>query len=149
VGRKPERILEIGCGIGDGVAFLAREFPSARVRGLEHSEETARAAVARFGLDPEGRVAFKAGDPTSLPYPDEFFDLVIHSDGRLDLGEVGRVLRPGGDLILVSSTRSRLLPRAGSSWLLGRRLARRGFERVTSEETADEAFLVARLGALG
>src|SRR5690348_18492756 len=30
VPRDPERVLEIGCGEGDGVLFLAREFPRAR-----------------------------------------------------------------------------------------------------------------------
>src|SRR6187549_2597573 len=34
----PERVLEIGCGEGDATLFLAREFPAARVRGVDPSE---------------------------------------------------------------------------------------------------------------
>lgn len=102
---RPERILEIGCGSGDGVLFLAREFPSARVRGVDPSAETIHEAIARVGLDPEGRVAFKQGKPGSLPYPDAFFDLVVQVGGPLRTGEIARVLRPQGRLILVGSWR--------------------------------------------
>ena len=49
------------------------------------------AATARIGLDPEGRVAFKAGRPRSLPFPDDLFDLVAQLDGR----PRGRRDRPG------------------------------------------------------
>ena len=82
----PERVLEIECGDGDGALFLAREFPAARVRGVDRAEELVRAATARVGLDPEGRVAFKQGRPGALPYPDGFFDLVVQVDGRPAVG---------------------------------------------------------------
>lgn len=131
---KPERVLEIGCGSGDGVLFLAREFTSARVRGVDASEGAVREAVSRVGLDPEGRVAFKSGEPRSLPYPDGFFDLVAQTGGRLHLGEIVRVLRPGGHLVLVGEWR----------WL-ERRLERRRFDLVESGEAAGERFLVVRL----
>jgi methylase of polypeptide subunit release factors len=58
---KPERVLEVGCGDGEGVLFLAREFPAARVRGVDASAVAIHEAVSRVGLDPEGRVAFKHG----------------------------------------------------------------------------------------
>lgn len=130
----PERILEIGCGEGDGVLFLAREFPSARVRGVDPSEETIRHAVSRIGLDPEGRVAFKPGTPRNLPYPDGFFDLVAQRGGRLHPGEIARVLRAGGQLILVGRWR----------WLDWRLRSHR-FDSLEQGEAAGERFLLARL----
>lgn len=131
---RPERVLEVGCGEGEGVLFLAREFPSARVRGVDRSEEAIRAAVARTGLDPEGRVAFKASSPRRLPYPDDFFDLVAQRGGRLRADEIARVLRPGGRLILVGAWR----------WL-DWRLRGRGFDSLEPGEAAGERFLLARL----
>ncbi len=130
----PERILEIGCGRGDGVLFLAREFPGARVRGVDPSEEAVREAVGRVGLDPEGRVAFKQGRSRSLPYPDGFFDLVAQAGGRVHPGQIARVLRPGGHLIL-----------AGEWRLLDWRLGGHGFEPVESGAVEGERFQVFRL----
>jgi ubiquinone/menaquinone biosynthesis C-methylase UbiE len=99
----PERALVCGCGDGEPVLFLAREFPSARVRGTDPSPERVRAASARVGLDPEGRVAFKQSQPGRLPFPDDFFDLVVIFEGRPAASEVTRVMRPEADLILASS----------------------------------------------
>ncbi len=136
VGRNPERILEIGCRGGDGTLFLAREYPAARVRGLDPSAESVRRAVARIGLDPEGRVAFKQGTARSLPYPDAHFDLVVVQGGKARPRELARVLRPGGELIVVG------LPGSLLAW----RLRRRGFEPVLARAAQDVGYLVARLG---
>ncbi len=132
----PERILTVHCGDGDGVLFLAREFPSARVRGVDSSAEAIREAVRRVGLDPEGRVAFKQGAGRELPYPDAFFDLVAQAGGGLRPRELARVLRPGGHLILVGRWR----------WL-DWRLGKHGFELLESEEVEGERFQVLRLHA--
>lgn len=131
---RPERVLEIGCGDGEAVLFLAREYPAARVRGVDPSAEAIRGAVSRIGLDPEGRVAFKQGGPRALPFPDGFFDLVAQAGGRLHPGELTRVLRPGGYLVLIGAWR----------WLEWR-LGGRGFVPVESGEAEGERFHVLRL----
>jgi SAM-dependent methyltransferase len=130
----PERILQIECGEGDGALFLAREFPAARVRGVDRSEEAIRAAAARIGLDPEGRVAFKQGRARKLPYPNDHFDLVTQAGGRLRPGEIARVLRRYGHLILVGEWRWR-------EW----RLSLHGFEAVASGAAEGERFHLLRL----
>jgi ubiquinone/menaquinone biosynthesis C-methylase UbiE len=141
--RPPERVLEIGCGEGDAVLFLAREFPQARVRGLDASPAAIRAAVARIGLDPEGRVAFKAGRSRPLPYPDDHFDLVVRRHGPPPAPEAARVLRGGGYLLYLEpprrgATRVRL---AWGEWAL----AQRGFEGVRREEAAGACFWLGQL----
>lgn len=141
----PERALVVECGDGDAVLFLAREFPAARVRGADSSPALVRAASARVGLDPEGRVAFKLGKPRGLPYPDGFFDLVAQVRGRPAPSEIARVLRPGGHLILALSRPPRLAAPARER-LLSRRLSRHGFAPVRVAQAGDGNFFVARLG---
>ena len=140
----PERALVVECGEGDAALFLAREFPSARIRGVDRSSDRIHAATARVGLDPEGRVAFKLGDPGALPYPDGFFDLVVQFDGRPAVTEVARVLRTGGHVVLA---RSRGAAPAGgfTAWLLRRHLRRRGIELVETAAAGDGSFSVGRL----
>jgi ubiquinone/menaquinone biosynthesis C-methylase UbiE len=139
----PERVLEIGCGEGDATLFLAREFPTARVRGLDPSEAAVRAAVARVGLDPEGRVAFKQGDHRALPYPDDQFDLVVSDERALRAGEAARVLRPGGHLIQVEPPR-RGAARLAVPWTQWR-LAMQGFETTLHEQLAGRVVWIGRL----
>lgn len=144
----PERILQVECGDGDGALFLAREFPSARVRGVDRSEQAIRRAAARIGLDPEGRVAFKQGSPRSLPFPADQFDLLAALDARPAATEAARVLRPGGFLVL-ASTRAPESPPGLRGRLLRRRLARRGFESIWSEAAGDGSFSILRLRGSG
>ena len=111
-----------------------------------------RAASARVGLDPEGRVAFKQGKPRRLPYPDDFFDLVADLRGPPGVAEATGAA-PG----VTWSRRPRgLLPRARLP-APARRLARRGSSRsggcgdgsFSSRASATEARAIVRLRADG
>jgi ubiquinone/menaquinone biosynthesis C-methylase UbiE len=136
----PERILQVQCGEGEGALFLAREFPRASVRGVDADEAAIRRASGRVGLDPEGRVAFKAGGPRRLPFPDDLFDLVALLDAEPAPREVARVLRPGGYLILACTSGTG--PGGG---LRGWRLRRRGIEPIWTEAVGEGGYLVSRL----
>jgi ubiquinone/menaquinone biosynthesis C-methylase UbiE len=140
----PERVLQIECGEGEGALFLAREFPSARVRGIDRSAERVRHAQRRVGLDPEGRIAFKEGEPGSLPYPAAYFDLLVANDARPGPKESARVLRPGGFLVLADTSREQV-PVGFGARLLRWRLARAGFEPIWAEPAGDGSFSVSRL----
>jgi SAM-dependent methyltransferase len=140
---EPERVLELECGPGaEGALFLAREFPRARVRASDRDERSVHAATARVGLDPEGRIAFKAGDPGALPYPDGHFDLIVQLRGRLDLREAVRVLRPGGWALLAPGVRAAGL--LGRARPLAALAARAGLEPVDGDPCAGD-FHVMRL----
>jgi 27-O-demethylrifamycin SV methyltransferase len=141
----PERALLIGCGDGEPALFLTREFPAARVRGTDPSAVLVRQAQSRVGLDPEGRVAFKQARSGALPYPDDFFDLVAHVDGRVAPAEVARVLRAGGHFILATSA-TRRIGAGARQRALRHRLARRGLVVEHAEAAGDGNFFVARLG---
>ena len=142
----PERVLQVACGDGDGALFLAREFPAARIRGIDADADLVHAATARVGLDPEGRIAFKVGGPRKIPFPDDHFDLVAALDAKPKAAELARVLRGGGHLIL-AATAGEPYGRGPAAWRLARGLHAHGFETVASERAGAGSFTVARLSA--
>jgi len=93
-------LLNVGCGTGGFNAVAARA--GALAFGVDASEEAVAIAAARA---PDGRVL--RGLAEALPFPAERFDLVFcystleHvADARRAVGEMVRVLRPGGLLYL-------------------------------------------------
>ncbi|MDQ2699897.1 MAG: methyltransferase domain-containing protein [Actinomycetota bacterium] len=129
VGSQPERILDIGCGTGTATLFLAREYPQARVRGVDLSPKMIATANGKIGLDPEARVAFREGDASSLPYPDENFDLIAQTNMPVFFAEIDRVLRPGGHVVITSSL-GQNTPFSTPDDLLARKFARLGIEET-------------------
>lgn len=105
-----QRLLDIGCGLGDAALSLAADLGSdGEVIGIDASAEMiagarSRAAAARC------RVRFSVGDAVDLPEPDESFDVVRSertlqwlTDPGIAVAEMARVLRPGGYLSLIDT----------------------------------------------
>jgi SAM-dependent methyltransferase len=96
------RVLELGCGAGTYVRLLAkRGHPTV---GLDYSVPSL--ARAR-GADPGAPGRYLAGDAYALPFRSESFDGLVcigvfQAIERPDLalGEIARVLAPGGRLIV-------------------------------------------------
>lgn len=143
---EPERALDIGTGLGDGALLIAREFPHARVRGVDLSEEMVRRAQERIGLDPEGRVAFKVGDASRLSFDDDAFDLVAQLNMPPFFAEIARVLRPGGFAIVAASWGERT-PFYTPDAVLERGFGKAGLEEVERGEAAEGTYFVARRAA--
>jgi ubiquinone/menaquinone biosynthesis C-methylase UbiE len=139
----PERALDLGTGTGTGALLIAREFPQARVRGVDISEEMIRLAQRRIGLDPDGRVAFKVADASSLPYDADSFDLVAQLNMPPFFRETARVLRPGGHAIVAASWGA-ATPFYTPPSVLERGFRRRGLETVASGEAAEGTYTVVR-----
>jgi ubiquinone/menaquinone biosynthesis C-methylase UbiE len=142
----PERALDVGTGLGDAALLIAREFPQARVRGVDLSEEMVRRAQARIGLDPEGRVAFRVADAAELPYEDGSFDLVAQLNTPPFFAETARVLRPGGYFVIAASF-GPATPFYTPESVLRRGFGRIGLEPVESGTAGDGTYWVARLRA--
>ena len=122
VGERTEGLaLDLSCGTGNYALALAER--GLRVVGVDVSESMlsgARAKSAQAKLD----IALVQADARALPFRSSVFDLATivlgleftGEPGRV-VGEVHRVLKPGGDLVVAILNRSGL-------WTLWRRLER-------------------------
>lgn len=93
-------ILEIGSGRGGGASYIQRYLKPQKTIGLDYSS---KAVAFCRRTHPVPGLEFRQGDAESLPFPAESFDFVVnvessHCYGNMPsfLGEVRRVLRPGG-----------------------------------------------------
>ena len=101
---KPQRILDLGCGVGHGTLALTDYFPKAEVHAVDIGGALLRYAHARAESLGK-RVHFHQQDARSLMFGDESFDMVtseilFHETSRTGmpaiLKEAYRVLRRGG-----------------------------------------------------
>lgn len=106
-------VLEVGAGAGANTAVLARTHPAATITATDIDPAmvtAARRRVAHLGAG----VTVEEADTTALPFDDDSFDtaiglLMLHHviDWEAALGELARVLRPGGRLLGYDLTATR------------------------------------------
>jgi SAM-dependent methyltransferase len=97
----PHDVIDLGTGTGGTAALLASTWPTARVTGIDSSRQMIRRARERHrGL---AHLTFSTGDGLHLSIEDSSVDLVTSLNYMPFPGEVRRVLRPGGH-VLVAST---------------------------------------------
>jgi demethylmenaquinone methyltransferase / 2-methoxy-6-polyprenyl-1,4-benzoquinol methylase len=97
-----QRVLDVATGTGMVAAeLLARA--DCRVVGIDQSAEMLAAARARFGAAEGSRVELVQGQAEALPFQDASFDALTFTyllryvdDPRATVGELARVVRPGG-----------------------------------------------------
>jgi SAM-dependent methyltransferase len=127
------RVLEIGCGLGTDGAQFARA--GAIYTGVDLTD--AAVALARRHFDLLGlRGEFRVGDGEELDFADESFD-VVYSHGVLHhtpdtaraVGEIRRVLRPGGRAVVM------LYHRDSYNYRVGIRVLRRAGARLLKSES--------------
>lgn len=142
----PERALEIGTGTGVGALLITREFPTARVRGVDISEEMIRQARSKVDLDPEGRIEFKVADAARLPFEDDSFDLVAQVNTPPFFSEIARVLHPGG-FVVVAASSGPCVPFYTPEAVLSRRFSKVGIEEVEIGAAGPGTYYVGRRDA--
>ena len=98
-------LLEIGCGLGTDSLQFARG--GALVTGVDLTEQSIELARRRFEMYGVPGT-FQVADAEQLPFPDASFD-VVYSFGVLHhtpdtpraVREVARVLKPGGEIVIM------------------------------------------------
>jgi ubiquinone/menaquinone biosynthesis C-methylase UbiE len=113
VARAAGRTLELAIGTGLNLPFYPQGL---QLTGIDVTPAMLAIAARRaqaLGL----QVELRQGDAQALDFPDEHFDTVVCTlalctipDERRALAEAGRVLRPGGQLLLLEHVRSPIGP---------------------------------------
>ncbi|MBE7560138.1 class I SAM-dependent methyltransferase [bacterium] len=111
-GRRVERLLELGYGSGVFQPELARH--CGELHGLDAHDQNRAVADVLFRVGVASQLISASADP--MPYPSEYFDCVVAVSvlefiDELDraCGEVARVLKPEGVLIVVAPGQSPIL----------------------------------------
>jgi ubiquinone/menaquinone biosynthesis C-methylase UbiE len=149
--RSGEQVLDVGCGTGTlALEVYPRVGGTGRVAGIDPSA----GQIARARTKADRRhvpVEFQVGVIEQIPFPDETFDVVFSTLmmhhlpdplKRQGLGEIARVLKPGGRLVIADFTRKQDRQgratrfHAGGSSVndLADRVQEAGFARVETEE---------------
>jgi ubiquinone/menaquinone biosynthesis C-methylase UbiE len=95
-------VLDAGCGTGGLLARLHAACPDLQLVGVEWADEACRRAAAKSGAP------LVRGTVNALPFRDACFDAAVSADvlchravePERALAELGRVLRPGGRLVI-------------------------------------------------
>jgi ubiquinone/menaquinone biosynthesis C-methylase UbiE len=103
-----DRLLEVGFGHGRTIRLAAAQVPQGFIAGVDVSEDMVRMANRRcLNLANKSQIQLMVGDSRRLPFADTSFDkvLCVHTiyfweEPIKDLGEMFRVLRPEGRLVL-------------------------------------------------
>lgn len=134
-----ERVVDIGCGTGALLERLAREQPADRLTGVDLTP--AMLAVARGRLP--AAVALEAARAEYLPFRDGTFDVAISCNvlhfvpaPERALGEMRRVIRPGGRIVITDWRHDFLACRILQRW---QRLTGRPHHRIHRSTELAEA----------
>ena len=138
------QVLELGCGPGVYACEFAKQYPQISTNGIDLSTRLLGRARSRANHLRLENCHFSEGDAQSLPHASNSVDAVIVSrlflivpDKAAVLGEIFRVLRPGGRCFIAEPTsgfRTRF-PLA-AMWLLAR-LSRSPFRQYREPHQAE------------
>jgi SAM-dependent methyltransferase len=114
-----DAVLDVGCGAGVDTLFSAkRTGPSGKVVGIDLTPAMLERAKKNLSMTDLKNVRLEEGSVENLPFADEDFD-VVTSNGALNLvpdkarafGEIYRVLKPGGRLMVADLILTGKLPK--------------------------------------
>jgi len=110
--QKGTRVLDVGSGTGGLIPYILQNIgEQGSLWAVDFAEEMVRIGREKFRHEP--RVNFQAVQVEDLPFVDQFFDHVVcfgalphFEDKGLAIGEMGRVLKTGGTLIIAHALSS-------------------------------------------
>ena len=104
-----DRILDIGCHVGDPALFLYKQYPYVKeIVGVDKDKKKIEYAKDRFNENENTPINFITGDALDLPFGDNSFEKVICAEtiewielSSKAIEEIYRVLKPGGIALII------------------------------------------------
>lgn len=141
-------VLDLGCGTGRLLRRLAAEVSNLSGVGLDLSAEML--AQAQEKTQRRDRLQFLSGRSDAIPLEDKTFDSVFctisflhYPDPQAVMGEVARVLKPGGIFYLADYVPSEFLGVPQQGWLTSP-FGLRFYDRAMRQKLADGSGLICR-----
>jgi demethylmenaquinone methyltransferase/2-methoxy-6-polyprenyl-1,4-benzoquinol methylase len=107
-------LLDLGAGTGDLALEARRQAPGVQTIAADFTLAMMRVGQARQRTQNRQRIQWCGADALCLPFPPEHFDAVVSgflmrnvADLPLALREQHRVLKPGGRIVILDTTRPR------------------------------------------
>lgn len=108
--KETDQVLDVGCGGGMTLHRIAEKVPKGHLEGIDYSDvSVAESKKLNAGLIAEGRMEIQKASVDSLPFEDNTFDKIVSvesfyfwPDPPENLREVSRVLKTGGQLMLIA-----------------------------------------------
>ena len=110
---KDSKVLDVGCGTGFATLYLGSILTDGQACGIDLSEGMIKKAKEKIPGELETKVEFRQSGSDNIPYEDGKFDGIIctnsfhHYQNPLkSLSEMKRVLKPGGQLVILDTARN-------------------------------------------
>lgn len=158
-GKQPRKMLDLATGTGDLAIMAQQILRPESITGVDISEEMMKVGRKKVEkLDLAGVISFAKEDCMRLSFADNQFDAAMVAFGirnfeDLDkgIGEICRVLKPGGQLMILELSSPRRFPMRQGYWLYSRlfiptvgRLVSKSREAYTYLPKSIEAFVQGR-----
>jgi len=137
-------VVDVGCGTGYALRHASGQVTRGRLIGVDLVPEMIEIARERTVDHPHSaRIEFRVGSAESLPVEDEAADVVFALDSvdhwqdvKRGLGEIRRILRPGGTLAIV---KDRSVPGAAEAGrVVADTVGSAGFSAIDKREISGE-----------
>jgi len=101
-----QRVLDLACGPGNFTRNIARYSKDTKIVGFDLAKQMLKRAVDLSPVSEYANVCYMRGDALAMPFESETFDAVmccaalqLFTDYDRALGEISRVLKPGGAFV--------------------------------------------------
>lgn len=137
---KPQQVIDLATGTGFAAFKMAEIFPDAVIEAVDQAENMIQLAREKAKQKDAKNIRFMTGNALALECPDDKYDLLVTSNAPVYLDEAGRVLKPGGYILVSFSFFGTAVARARRD--ITRFMENNGFKLLDLETAAQGAYIL-------